>query len=103
MRFVLDGIGIGLQVLDVRLQAAVLELDLFQLLREYAIFAALGAISDDAIRAEQSVVAKQNGNHHGEDGGDAAALSIRGSSDGEASRQPAGLRLCRFDCSIHAS
>ncbi len=80
-------------MLDMGLQAVVLLLQLFQLLREHAIFTLLCAVSHNAVRAEERVIREQSGNHCGEHGGDAPPLPIRSRGDGETPRQPAWLRV----------
>ena len=50
-----DRIRVRLQVLDMRLEPAVLALYLFELLRKGMIFATLGAVGDDSVRSEECV------------------------------------------------
>jgi hypothetical protein len=91
VRFVLNRIRIGLQMIDVRFEAAVLLLQLFELLGKHAIFIALGAIRHHTVRAEERVIGKQSRNHHSKNGSYASPLSVGRGCDRETLRKSAGL------------
>jgi hypothetical protein len=93
MRLVFNRIRIRLQVLDMRLEPAVVHLYLFELLRKGVVLTPLGTVGHDSVRPEKGVVSEQRCNHDREDGRDAAPLRICSRSNSEPARKSAPLRM----------
>jgi hypothetical protein len=69
---VLNGIGVGLQMLHVVLQPAILLLQAQNFLLQHLVLVALLLISRQAVSPEGCVVSKQEGDDYGHNGGNAA-------------------------------